>query len=75
MTIHPDEKPRPPSGLSLNNAPIGTRAPAVDGGYWERTEHGWKWCTGDTFPRPGGDWNGKLLHAPGAADCLDAEER
>lgn len=47
--------------LTLENAPLGTRAPANMGGYWERTEHGWKWFNGNTFPRPGGDWNGKLL--------------
>lgn len=22
---------------------------------------GWKWCTGATFPRPGGDWTGELI--------------
>ena len=35
--------------------PIGTRANSLSGGYWEKTEFGWKWCTGSTFPRPGGD--------------------
>lgn len=35
--------------------PIGTKAHAVMGGHWLKTEHGWKWCTGSTFPRPGGD--------------------
>lgn len=47
--------------LTLNNAPIGTRAPAIDGGHWTRTAAGWKWCSGSTFPTPGGDWNGKLI--------------
>lgn len=35
--------------------PIGTKAHAVMGGYWIKTERGWKWCTGATFPTPGGD--------------------
>jgi len=33
--------------------PIGTKAHHYMGGHWIRTEHGWKWCTGDTFPTPG----------------------
>lgn len=36
--------------------PLGTRAYAVGGGYWERVERGWKWCTGATFPTPGADY-------------------
>jgi hypothetical protein len=35
--------------------PIGTKAYTSGGGYWEKTERGWKWCTGATFPTPGGD--------------------
>src|SRR5690606_7399769 len=35
--------------------PIGTRAYDIQGGYWERVANGWKWCTGSTFPTPGGD--------------------
>lgn len=35
--------------------PIGTKAYAVGGGYWIKTDRGWKWCTGDTFPTPGAD--------------------
>ena len=46
----------------LERAPIGTKAPSIMGGYWEKTQHGWKWCNGSTFPTPGGDWNGKLIH-------------
>lgn len=37
--------------------PEGTKAFAFGGGHWEKTERGWKWCTGDTFPSPGGDAN------------------
>ena len=47
--------------LTIENAPLGTKAPASGGGHWTRVERGWKWCTGSTFPRPGGDWTGKLL--------------
>jgi len=35
--------------------PIGTKAYASGGGYWEKNKHGWRWCTGSTFPTPGGD--------------------
>ena len=38
-----------------NEYPIGTKAFSVSGGYWTKTKRGWKWCTGDTFPTPGGD--------------------
>ena len=55
----PDEPDLP--APTLENAPLGTRAPAYNGGYWIRVERGWKWCTGATFPRPGADWNGKLI--------------
>lgn len=51
----------------LEDAPIGTRAPAIMGGSWIKTEHGWKWCTGATFPRPGGDWTGELVPPEGGA--------
>lgn len=40
---------------SWSNYPIGTKAHAVMGGYWIKTNHGWKWCTGATFPTPGGN--------------------
>lgn len=35
--------------------PIGTKAHACSGGWWTKTERGWKWCSGATFPTPGGD--------------------
>lgn len=54
--------------LTLENAPTGTRAPANGGGHWTRTERGWKWCTGATFPRPGSDWNGNLIPPAGPDD-------
>lgn len=47
--------------LTLDNAPLGTKAPAFNGGHWERVESGWKWSTGATFPRPGDDWTGEFV--------------
>ena len=41
--------------MKYKDCPIGTKAYAVMGGCWVKTERGWKWCTGDTFPTPGGD--------------------
>jgi hypothetical protein len=35
--------------------PIGTVAHSSVGGYWTKTEQGWKANGGDTFPTPGGD--------------------
>jgi NTP pyrophosphatase (non-canonical NTP hydrolase) len=58
--------------LTLENAPLGTKAPASGGGHWTRVERGWKWCTGATFPRPGGDWTGKFL-PPDAAPAPVAQ--
>lgn len=55
------QRTEPVQELTLESAPLGTKAPAYGGGHWIRVEHGWKWCTGSTFPRPGGDWNGKLI--------------
>lgn len=46
------------SDRPFKDYPVGTRARADGGGYWEKTERGWKWCTGATFPTPGGDWDG-----------------
>lgn len=40
--------------------PIGTKAAALMGGHWIKTSRGWKWCTGSTFPTPGGDANGMI---------------
>ena len=43
-------------------APLGTKAPAAGGGYWKKTDRGWKWGKrGETFPCPGGDWTGELI--------------
>ena len=56
----------------LQEAPIGTRALAINGGHWVKTKRGWKWCTGDTFPTPGGDWNGKLIYPATRAQQLRA---
>lgn len=35
--------------------PTGTHALAIGGGHWIKTEGGWKWWCGDTFPAPGAD--------------------
>lgn len=46
----------------LENALLGTKAPAITGGYWIKVDRGWRWCTGDVFPSPGGDWTGELVY-------------
>lgn len=55
-------------GAMLAIAPLGTRAPAFNGGAWCKVESGWKWNgpdgNGSIFPRPGGDWNGDLVLPP-----------
>jgi hypothetical protein len=53
----------------LREAPLGTKAPAFNGGAWVKVENGWRWNAdkpypGDTFPRPMGDWTGKLIYPP-----------
>jgi hypothetical protein len=56
--------------------PIGTKAHAINGGYWERVERGWKWCTGATFPTPGGDAVGACIEMPQDVyyvDCCNEE--
>lgn len=40
--------------------PLGTKFKATMGGYWIKNERGFKWCTGMTFPRVGGDWTGEI---------------
>jgi hypothetical protein len=51
-----------PAGMTLENAPLGTRAPANIGGAWVRVPRGWQWNGKHSiYPRPGGDWNGKLI--------------
>lgn len=41
--------------MKWSDYPIGTKAYSTTGGFWTKTERGWKWCTGSTFPTPGGD--------------------
>jgi hypothetical protein len=62
------------SALNLENAPIGTKATAINGGHWIRVDRGWKWCTGATFPRPGGDWDGRLILPPQKTHPASKEE-
>ena len=45
---------------SLKEYPLGSKFRAISGGYWEKVENGFKWCTGDTFPNLGGDWDGTV---------------
>lgn len=52
--------------MALDSAPLGTLAPAHNGGAWLRVERGWQWnghtrSPGSTFPRVGGDWTGRLI--------------
>ena len=42
--------------------PVGTKAFSISGGYWIKTEAGWKWHTGDTFPTPG--WDAYMVELP-----------
>lgn len=44
-----------------NEYPLGTKAHAFMGGFWIRVALGWKWCTGATFPTPGGDAIGQCV--------------
>ena len=48
------------SDRPFRDYPIGTKAQALGGGYWIKNERGWKWGIDDTFPAPGGDWNGMV---------------
>lgn len=45
---------------SLKDYPLGSKFRAINGGYWEKVENGFKWCTGATFPNLGGDWDGTV---------------
>jgi len=60
----PERKPTS-TGVTLESAPLGTKAPSRDGGAWCKTQRGWKWGgpagNGSTLPRPGADWDGRLL--------------
>lgn len=49
------EATKKPIDSPWDEYPIGTKAHAINGGYWEKTSRGWKWCTGSTFPTPGAD--------------------
>lgn len=48
-------EPRERATKPWSEYPIGTKAHAVMGGHWIKTERGWKWHCGDTFPSPGAD--------------------
>lgn len=42
----------------ISEYPICIKFKSISGGYWIKTERGYKWCTGDTFPNIGGDYIG-----------------
>lgn len=44
--------------------PIGTKAHAYNGGAWLRTDRGWQWNGGVTFPTPGADAIGYCIELP-----------
>lgn len=46
--------------------PIGTKAHSILGGHWLRTERGWQWQNGSTFPTPGADAFGRCIELPNA---------
>ena len=42
--------------MKWSEYPVGTKAHASTGGHWIKLgQNRWKWCSGATFPRPGGD--------------------
>jgi hypothetical protein len=49
------QEQRSPINRPWSEYPIGTKALAINGGHWIKVERGWRWCTGDTFPTPGGE--------------------
>ncbi len=64
--LAPQPQPKQEPQLTLETAPPGTKAPSFGGGAWMKTERGWQWnggtrSPGSTFPRPGGDWDGRLI--------------
>lgn len=77
IEVTTSEASQPPQpAISLDTAPIGTKAPAVGGGNWHKTERGWQWgVNGSTFPRPGGDWTGELIEPPQPASEPVSEDR
>jgi len=51
----------------IEDAPLGTKAPAFNGGAWLKVANGWRWnghtsYPGDIFPRPMGGWTGDLIY-------------
>jgi len=53
--------------------PIGTKAHAFNGGYWIKTDMGWKWYCGATFPTPGGDACGNCVELPKVCETEQTE--
>lgn len=46
------------SNKDIKDYPIGTKFRCLHGGYWIKVNRGFRWFCGDTFPRPGADWDG-----------------
>jgi len=61
-------KPKMRKDREWSAYPVGTKAHAFNGGAWTRTEHGWKWGGGDTFPTPGADAIGACIELPPNAE-------
>ena len=48
--------PRQRADRPWGEYPLGTRALALMGGHWLKTDRGWQWMpNGSTWPTPGGD--------------------
>lgn len=46
----------------IDEYPVGTKYRAIGGGHWTKLDVGrYKWCTGNIFPRVGGDWSGYVM--------------
>lgn len=71
--------PTPPPSASAapkqwSDYPIGTKAHAVNGGCWTKTERGWQWGCGATFPTPGADVARIELTSSDTSETPDDEE-
>lgn len=52
----------------------GSKAPAIMGGWWWKMKNGlWKWNgpdgSGSSFPRPGADWDGRIIPPISNHEC------
>ena len=50
------------SNAKWKDYPVGTKAYALMGGCWTKTDRGWRWGTnGGVFPTPGADALGDIV--------------